>query len=1148
MKTLKLKANHRLFIDDSCNVLVVGNFTGIVDFDPDSSIFNLDAGPFGGSIYLLKLDSAGTFIWANNLNNLGNTIFYGFIKEDNQGNLYIGSEISNLSTIIKLDGGGNLLWTKSFGNTSCNVLEMDIDDSGNMIIGGKFSSIVDFDPDLGTAMLDASTGEIFLTKWNSTGQLIWAKNFGGNNSPKDMAIDRNNRIVITGSLSYSADFDPGIGVSILLPNSSHEIPFYVQFDSLGNYLWANTINGRLYCTDICTDSLSNILMTGNFYGIVDFDPDTSTYNLPYSGSSRTFVCKFDSYGNFNHAVAFESKVGNFITTGLNNDVFVTGSFKEISDMDPSGQIFNLQTEMDNSIFISKLDSSFNFQWAQSIVGSELNVVGHHSDDNGNSYTTGVFSGTVDFDPDTALNLFESINKDKIFIRKLNSEGDMVWLKMVDGAFNGYFQILKSDYYGNVFLLGIMSDTSDMDPGPGIYNLNLPANSTEAYFILKLDSSGNFEWAKVLANKPFQTSDTLNYISDMVVDGSGSIILFGTFETFLDADPGPGTYNLSSQDAEVYLLKLNSAGIFEWVKQIGNPNNYLESNSIKLDGFGNIYLSGFFIEEVDFDPGPGIFLEYPNDWAPSFILKLNPNGEFIWVRQISFYDGYGSVTYTPELEVSDDGTWYATALFEGCLDFDPGNGVDTVWAATNGVNYYISKWSSSGSLIWKVITPQVVNNSYSNRQISIFEDYSKSAFWSAPFGNSTLLYIMNDTSLISSQLGIGTNGFAIDGIDQHNQIYTCSTISNSIDFDFSAANQTVILSGINDVVIAKYHINNPVCSVSPSGIASNKAGNTFCLGQDVVLTQMGGRLSAGGNFKWYIDSCGGTLLGNGPGIVVTPTDTTTYFLRTEDSCGVSTCLSITLYSKIPTSPPTLTGNGLFCSGDSIYLDAGPGYAGYVWSTGSLAQTTSITSNGQYHVTVTDANGCTSSSSINATTYPVPLLTVSPYSPINMCLGDTVQFVANFDPDYTYQWYRNSNPISGANNYYFNAFSNGRYSVKVTDLNMCDSVSSSVRLRIVCFPPMEPEVKISGSDSEEGPAFNLNYESNIEKLFLHAEKLHGVNYALQIFDLSGRLIFDKMGKIENFTLNYSLDCSSFANSMYLVTIKTDSEQLKSKFVKY
>ncbi|MBK8416267.1 MAG: hypothetical protein IPL22_18230 [Bacteroidetes bacterium] len=175
MKTLKLKANHRLFIDDSCNVLVVGNFTGIVDFDPDSSIFNLDAGPFGGSIYLLKLDSAGTFIWANNLNNLGNTIFYGFIKEDNQGNLYIGSEISNLSTIIKLDGGGNLLWTKSFGNTSCNVLEMDIDDSGNIIIGGKFSSIVDFDPDLGTAMLDASTGEIFLTKWNSTGQLIWAK-------------------------------------------------------------------------------------------------------------------------------------------------------------------------------------------------------------------------------------------------------------------------------------------------------------------------------------------------------------------------------------------------------------------------------------------------------------------------------------------------------------------------------------------------------------------------------------------------------------------------------------------------------------------------------------------------------------------------------------------------------------------------------------------------------------------------------------------------------------------------------------------------------------------------------------------------------------------------------------------------------------
>ncbi|MBL0071783.1 MAG: hypothetical protein IPP34_08205 [Bacteroidetes bacterium] len=79
---------------------------------------------------------------------------------------------------------------------------------------------------------------------------------------------------------------------------------------------------------------------------------------------------------------------------------------------------------------------------QSIVGSELNVVGHHSDDNGNSYTTGVFSGTVDFDPDTALNLFESINKDKIFIRKLNSEGDMVWLKWLMAHSMDIFKFLN----------------------------------------------------------------------------------------------------------------------------------------------------------------------------------------------------------------------------------------------------------------------------------------------------------------------------------------------------------------------------------------------------------------------------------------------------------------------------------------------------------------------------------------------------------------------------------------------------------------------------------------------------------------------------------------------------------------------------------
>ena len=1149
MKTLDLKSNHRIFVDDSCNVIVVGNFSGVVDFDPDSGIFNLNA--TGGALYLLKLDSAGTFIWARNLDTLGNTNSSGFIKGDSQGNLYIASLISSLSKtiIVKYDNAGTLLWEKSFGISIFSLRMMNVDDSGNVFIGGVFSSIVDFDPDAGTAMLDASLGAIFITKLNSMGALTWAKNFGGVNYPVAMAIaEGSNKIIVTGRLANAADFDPGIDSTILIPPGSYYIPFFVQFDSLGNFLWANTINGYSECNAICTDNLGNIVMTGYFNGVVDFDPDTSVFNLPYFGSGVTFVCKFNPDGNFVNAVSFGNRFGFSIAAGLNNDVFITGNFKEIVDMDPSGATFNLQTEMDYSIFINKLDSSFNFQWAQSIVGSEIYVLGSHSDDNGNSYSSGVFYGTVDLDPDSALVLFESANEDKIFIRKISTTGEMTWVKIVEGTFSRTFHVLKSDNDGNLFLLGVLAGPSDLDPGPGVYNLNVPVNSQGAYFILKLDSSGNFVWAKVISNIPNSVSDTVNYISDMVVDGSGSIILSGTFQTLLDADPGAGTYNITSPDYyDVYILKLNSSGIFEWVKQIGNPNDYEESNSLKLDGFGNIYLSGYFIDEVDFDPGPGIFLEYPNDWAPSFILKLNPKGEFIWVRQISFYDYNGSNTYTPELEVTEDGTWYATALFEGCLDFDPGIGIDTAWAVTNGTNYYISKWSSSGSLIWKVITPQIFNSS-SITPISMCVDYSNNLYCSAPESNFINIYMLNDSGGTSFQSSLLGKGFLFDGIDHQNNLYTTNYISRDYNFDFYGGGSPVILSGTADIVIAKYNAGNPACSVSPTGIASNVVGNTLCLGQDAVLTQLGGMLSAGGNFKWYTDSCGGTLIGNGPSTVVSPTDTTTYFLRTEDSCGVSTCLSITLFIDTPPAPPTITGNGLFCSGDSIVLDAGPGFSGYVWSTGSLVQTTPITSNGQYQVTVTDVNGCTSSTSINATTYPDPPVAVSPSSYAEMCLGDSVQFIATFDPDYTYQWYVNSTPILGANNYYFNAFSSGRYSAMVTDLNMCDSVSNSVRVRIVCFPPMEDEVKISGEDIFEGPAFYANYDGIYEKLNISAIKLKGLNYALQIIDLSGRVIFDSMGRIENFSINKAINCSSFANSMYMVTVKTESEQLKTKFVKY
>lgn len=1145
IKTLDLKSNHRMFVDDSCNVILVGNFSGVVDFDPDSSIFNLDAGVGGGAIYLLKLDSTGTFIWARNLNTLGNTLSSGFVNGDSQGNLYVVSKIDNLITILKFDNAGTSLWEKSFGDYTFAFHIMDVDDSGSIIVGGVFNSIIDFDPDTGTTMLDASSGRIFLTKWNSTGQFTWAKNFGGNNISNAMAIDRSNRIVIAGKLSDSADFDPGIGVSILIPDSTYTIPFYLQFDSLGNYLWANTLNGWAYCTDICTDSLSNILMTGTFYGTIDFDPDTSFFSLPHSGSSRIFVRKLDAFGNFVNVVAFGNRYGYSIVTGLNNDVFITGDYKQIVDMDPSGATFNLQTEMDYSIFISKLDSSFNFQWAQSIVGSEIYVLGSHSDDNGNSYSSGVFYGTVDLDPDSAMVLVESVNEDKIFIRKISTTGEISWIKIVEGKFGRTFQILKSDNEANLFLLGVLAGPSDLDPGPGIYNVNLPINSTSAYFILKLDSSGNFVWAKVISDIR-NTFDNGNYLSDMVVDGSGSIILTGGFDGVLDADPGMGTYNISTEESDVYILKLSSMGIFQWVKQIGNQTDYEEPKRLDLDGSGNIYLSGLFIEEVDFDPGPGVFLETPNDWAPSFILKLNPNGEFIWVRQISFHDGYGSVTHTPELEVSEDGSWYATALFEGCLDFDPGIGIDTAWAAANGENYYISKWSSNGTLIWKFIaSPAFYSPTIGS--ISICEDYSNNVFWSIPFVNSTMFCVINDSGLITSGFGFGASGFAFDGVDQHNNIYPYSTIAQSLDFDVTGGIQTVTLSGTNDVVIAKYNTGNPACSVSPTGIAANVVDNTLCLGQDVVLTQLGGMLSVGGNFKWYTDSCGGTLIGNGPSTVVSPTDTTTYFLRTEDSCGVSNCLSITLYIDTPPSPPTISGNGLFCSGDSIFLDAGPGFAGYVWSTGSLVQTTPITSNGQYNVTVTDANGCTSTSSINAVTYPDPPLTVTPSSYVEMCLGDTVQFIANLDPGYTYQWIVNSNAIAGANNYYYNAFSSGRYSCMVTDLNMCDSVSSSIRVNIVCMPPMENEMKFGNENVNEEPQFYVNYDGTSDKVIIHGAKLKGLNYLVQLIDISGRVIFSTTGTVENYKMDKLLNCSSLANSLYFVTIKTESEHLNAKFVK-
>ena len=124
------------------------------------------------------------------------------------------------------------------------------------------------------------------------------------------------------------------------------------------------------------------------------------------------------------------------------------------------------------------------------------------DGDGNAYSTGSYSSlsSSDFDPGPdVVNLPTAGNAD-IYIQKLDSNGNFLWANSlgtpiyIDEGVD-----IVTDDSGNVYITGVFSDTMDFDPGPGTFEIvsNSPGHSD--VFILKLDSSGNFVWAKSTTN-------------------------------------------------------------------------------------------------------------------------------------------------------------------------------------------------------------------------------------------------------------------------------------------------------------------------------------------------------------------------------------------------------------------------------------------------------------------------------------------------------------------------------------------------------------------------------------------------------------------------------------------------------------------------
>lgn len=367
------------------------------------------------------------------------------------------------------------------------------------------------------------------------------------------------------------------------------------------------------------------------------------------------------------------------------------------------------------------------------------------DNQNNILSLGIFTGTIDLDPGNGtFNITNSIGTGS-YIQILDSNGNFLWGECI-GAI--YARGIDIDGLGNIYITGNFGGTQDFDPGPAVYNLT--ANSTnQDVFIVKLDPSGNFLWAKNMG-----IGSNTNYGHTIKTDQSGNVYVAGHFIYMIDLDPGPSSFALTSFGAgDGFLVKLDASGNFLWGHHLGgggpdegsiletdisgniycvvhfdgalalpaymigagagdigilkfdNSGNLLWAcsvggplndtcTSLSVDVTGNLYLTGSFRNTVDFDPASGAYNLTAVGSGDAFVLKLDNNGQFLWAKQF----GGSSYETGKSVRCMGNNNIYVGGKFSGTVDFDPGPGIYNV-TANGSSNAFFAKLDASGNFKW-----------------------------------------------------------------------------------------------------------------------------------------------------------------------------------------------------------------------------------------------------------------------------------------------------------------------------------------------------------------------------------------------------------------------------------------------------------------
>lgn len=933
--------------DGGNSIYNTGQFSGTVDFDPGPGVYNLTA--------------------------IGNSDIF----------------------LAKYGTGGNLLWVKQMGGTGSqnNGHAIVIDNAGFLCITGFFSGTTDFDPNAGSLNISSNGGstDIFIAKYDGNGSILWAKAIGSATATDvsyDIDVDASNNVYTTGHFYGPIDVDPGPFTNIMgASGGGNRDAFILKLDVNGNYVWAKLF-GSLFddrALSIHIDSFGNTWCTGYYAVTTDFDPGPGVHNVMGSSGYSGFILALDPTGNFANVMTFPSTgqvVVEEITTDAAGNIYTTGYLSGAGDFDPGAFNYTLNSAGVNDVFVSKLDPTGSFLWAKLMGGAGNDLCfGLALDQDNNVYTSGVFSGSVDFDPGTGSYILSSPGVSDIFISKLDPSGSFQCAGAIGGSGSNGAQCVWIDDGGDLLITGSYNGVADFDPNTNTYTLS--ATGTDEVFIGK--------YAKMITGIP------LTY----TICQGASATLTGNGANTYSWSPAAGLSATSG------LTVMASPTVTTTYTVIGKGNCVNTSTVITV----NVKPKPIFLAPTS----PQTVICIPD----SIILSSSTSN----TNTIFKYRFAISTTYTtPPYFAKTPGNYYAIATdtFVGCSD-------SSLIVVKNGKippNAYITSHTYVNAL-----TPLDTVTCYQpNVNLSGASDTSgvvitwKSVSNNSVYSNPALITSLNNLKLIVKRNDNNCSDSSIVAlVNQDNTLpnaiitstvnpeLNCSIYTTSLAAIFSPSNCTALwktpststitnpstISTPGKYVVEVFNSDNgclkkdSINIIQTNSIALNTSNNfTVCKSSPATLTaQAIGTLSPV-SYSW---SSGQT----GNSIVVTNSITTNHFVTaTSGSCIGTATISVNIPSDIQDSIIAYRSCNDNTTG-TILIFAKGGIQPYKYSINNgttFSSSNSFTSIpfGTYNVVIKDSIGCLRPTSVSVSagnSLPTPKFLASTKN----LLGDTIVLV-------------------------------------------------------------------------------------------------------------------------------------------------------------